>query len=629
MVRLLVCLLVILSCKGTLAQCPSLIPNGGFETYSALPNDDCGWSLATGWTNAATSSECNTNNGTPDYFHLQGSGPYAALPINYFSDILPFEGEAVMGLGGNVNLSPDAREYISIPLTSPLVVGNEYTFSFSMAIGTPQVGGIYTDGWGFLFSTGPVYQPTGTNDLINAPGYQELIPDVFTSETWQTFTFTFIADQAYDQFTFGNFLTDAQQTTSLYGVQDIISIAYVFVDDFVLEDNNQSDVTVDLGPDITLCSASITLDGADPNAIGYAWNTGQTSSTLLVNAPGLYILEVSGQCGVVTDSVLVEECPPLRVDLGADLLVCPNDPFSLNAAVTGGNGPYSYSWNSGTLQTASDISLSTDADIAYIVEVTDANGTADSDTILITTYPIPETVNLGQDTFICPGQLLTLDATVVDAISYQWSNAFTTPDIDISVPGLYTVEVTFACSSDVDSILVTSGRIDVPEFVTDVMVCEVEDLPIGPIVDSAQYYTWLDDESEVFPRLINDAGLYRFDVTDACGIRTFEVSVTEVNCDCSVFVPNSFTPNNDLLNDVFQPACECGFTRYDFKVYNRWGDLIFESNDSKEPWIGSTHEGPNYFAQDGIYHWVLNADSTSLTGELILHNLKGSILLMR
>ena len=84
-----------------------------------------------------------------------------------------------------------------------------------------------------------------------------------------------------------------------------------------------------------------------------------------------------------------------------------------------------------------------------------------------------------------------------------------------------------------------------------------------------------------------------------------------------------------MLNDDFQPACECGFTRYDFKVYNRWGDLIFESNDSKEPWIGSTHEGPNYFAQDGIYHWVLNADSTSLTGELILHNLKGSILLMR
>jgi gliding motility-associated-like protein len=629
MVRFLVCLLVILSCKGTLAQCPSLIPNGGFETYSALPNDDCGWSLATGWTNAATSSECNTNNGTPDYFHLQGSGPYAALPINYFSDILPFEGEAVMGLGGNVNLTPDAREYISIPLTSPLVVGNEYTFSFSMAIGTPQVGGIYTDGWGFLFSTGPVYQPTGTNDLINAPGYQELIPDVFTSETWQTFTFTFIADQAYDQFTFGNFLTDAQQTTSLYGVQDIISIAYVFVDDFVLEDNNQSDVSVDLGPDITLCSASITLDGADPNAIGYAWNTGQTSPTLVVNTPGLYILEVSGQCGVVTDSVLIEECPPLRVDLGADLLVCPNDPFSLNASVTGGIGPYSYSWNSGTLQTASNISLSTDADIAYIVEVTDANGTTDSDTILIATYPIPETVNLGQDTFICPGQLLTLDATVLDAVSYQWSNAFTTPDIDISVPGLYTVEVTFACSSDVDSILVTSGRIDVPEFVTDVIVCEVEDLPIGPIADSAQYYTWLDDESEEFPRLVNNAGLYRFDVTDDCGIRTFEVSVTEVNCDCSVFVPNSFTPNNDLLNDVFQPACECGFTRYDFKVYNRWGDLIFESNDSKEPWIGSTHEGPNYFAQDGIYHWVLNADSTSLTGELILHNLKGSILLMR
>ena len=136
------------------AQCPSLIPNGGFETFSTLPNDDCGWSLATGWTNAATTVECNTSNGTPDYFHLQGSGPFAALPLNYFSNVQPFEGDAVMGLGGYVNLVTNAREYISIQLSSPLVVGNEYNLSFSMAIGTPQVGGVYADGSGFLLSSG-------------------------------------------------------------------------------------------------------------------------------------------------------------------------------------------------------------------------------------------------------------------------------------------------------------------------------------------------------------------------------------------------------------------------------------------------------------------------------------------
>ncbi len=629
MIRFFVIALFLLLYHESTAQCPSLIPNGGFETYSALPNDDCGWSLATGWSNAATSSECNTNNGTPDYFHLQGSGPYAALPLNYFSNVLPFEGDAAMGLGGNVNLSPDAREYISIPLSNAMVVGNEYTLSFSMTTGTPQVGGIYTNGWGFLLSTSPVYQPTGTNDLINATGYQELIPDVFSSQTWQTFTFTFIADQAYEQFTFGNFLTDQQQTNSLYGVQGVISIAYVFVDDFVLEDNNQSDVSVDLGPDITLCSASITLDGTDPNANGYSWNTGQISSSIVVTAPGLYIVEVFGQCGVATDSLLIDDCPSLQVDLGADLLVCPNTPFTLNAAITGGAGPYSYSWNSGTFQNTSSISVSTAADITFIVDVTDANGTTDSDTILIVTYPIPGAVDLGQDVLICPEQSIFLDATVQDAISYQWSNELTTPDIVITEPGLYIVEVTFFCSSVVDSIFITAGRNDAAEFASELIVCEAENLRIGPIVDSIHNFTWLDDQNESFPRVINNAGLYSFDVTDDCGVRNFQISVTEENCDCAVYMPNSFTPNNDLLNDFLLPACECGFTRYQFKVFNRWGDLIFETNDSKEPWIGGASDASNFFAQDGIYHWVLDADSRSLTGELILHNLKGSIQLMR
>ncbi len=75
-----------------------------------------------------------------------------------------------------------------------MVVGNEYTLTFSMTIGSPLVGGIYTNGWVFLLSNGPVFQPTGTLGLINAPGYEVLIPAVFTSETWQTFTFTFVAE---------------------------------------------------------------------------------------------------------------------------------------------------------------------------------------------------------------------------------------------------------------------------------------------------------------------------------------------------------------------------------------------------------------------------------------------------
>lgn len=611
------------------AQCPSLIPNGGFETYSALPNDDCGWSLATGWTNAATSSDCSTSNGTPDYFHLQGTGPYAALPINYFSNVLPFEGDAVMGVGGNVSLVENAREYISIPLTTPMVVGNEYTLTFSMTIGSPLVGGIYANGWGFLLSNGPVFQPAGTLGLINAPGYEVMIPAVFTSETWQTFTFTITADQPYTQFTFGNFLTDAQQSTSLYGTQDIISLAYVFVDDFVLQDNNQSDVTADLGPDLTLCTNNITLDGIDPNANGYSWNTGATSSAIVVNTPGLYVLEVSGQCGVAVDSILILDCPPLNVDLGLDITVCPGEGFTLEAIVTGGLAPYNYVWNPINFSNSPLVNSSTLVDAFYSVVVTDANGTLDEDTVWVQVYPSVGSVDLGVDLVICPGESVELDATLTGAVSYSWSNGLQIPNIVVTEPGTYFVQVNSTCETDIDSVVVFSGGIEVPDFVSEYVVCDLEELLIGPSLDSNVNFTWLDDPTQAFPRRVFETGTYPFEVTDNCGVRVFEVVVNEVNCDCMVFVPNSFTPNGDNINDAIAPVCECGFTQYDFKVYNRWGDLIFQSNNPNQFWVGSSDESSKVFAPDGVYNWSLNGVSKSINEDLILHDLKGSINLVR
>ena len=73
----------------------------------------------------------------------------------------------------------------------------------------------------------------------------------------------------------------------------------------------------------------------------------------------------------------------------------------------------------------------------------------------------------------------------------------------------------------------------------------------------------------------------------------------------SIFVPNTFTPNEDGLNDVFLPSI-CGFEieYYELKIWDRWGTLIFESSSPKKPWIGDVRDGEN-FAQDGTYAWQL------------------------
>ena len=610
-------------------QCTPLVPNGGFEEYSSLPNDDCGWALATGWTNAATSSDCNTNNGTPDYFHLQGTGEFASLPINYFSELNPFEGEAVMGLGGYIDLQEDGREYISIELSSPLVVGNEYTVSFSMTIGTPQVGGYYTDGWGLILTTGPVLQPVGTNDPIIPTGNQFIVPGVFTSETWETYSFTFIADQPFNQLTFGNFFTDLEQNPTPYGTQGFISLAYVFVDDFQIQDLNFAEPVVDLGPDFELCQNQVTLDATTAGALSYLWNNGATTSTLNINSAGLYYVDVEWECGVVRDSIVVSSCPQLIVELGPDILICPGEIVTLQATVIGGAQPYNFEWSINNSANSSSITISPQTTNTVTLFVTDAIGNTASDELLVTVAASLFNLDLGPDDIICPGETISLDASVIGADSYDWSNGSSSNTIQITEPGIYFVEASSECASLSDTITFTSGLAEIPEFANEVSLCDGKAVEIGPSFEDNQNVQWLDDSSNSFPRSVNQQDLYEFSVTDECGVRSFEIDVNSSNCECKIYVPNSFTPNDDGTNDYFAPEFKCEFTSYDFRVYNRWGDEIFRSTDPDQKWIGNAENQSKYFVPDGLYVWTLNAESNLSGDNLQVYSLTGSILLFR
>lgn len=74
-----------------------------------------------------------------------------------------------------------------------------------------------------------------------------------------------------------------------------------------------------------------------------------------------------------------------------------------------------------------------------------------------------------------------------------------------------------------------------------------------------------------------------------------------------VFIPNSFTPDNDGINDIFIPVIS-GLDEknpdYHLKIFNRWGEIVFESRDFTEPWTGDVRAG-DYYAPDGIYFWTM------------------------
>jgi gliding motility-associated-like protein len=77
----------------------------------------------------------------------------------------------------------------------------------------------------------------------------------------------------------------------------------------------------------------------------------------------------------------------------------------------------------------------------------------------------------------------------------------------------------------------------------------------------------------------------------SCGADTLSTTLTIVSCDsaaqgCSLFFPNVFSPNADGLNDGFRPLSACGFDYYDFLVFDRWGQLLYQTSNPEDEWDG-------------------------------------------
>jgi len=98
----------------------------------------------------------------------------------------------------------------------------------------------------------------------------------------------------------------------------------------------------------------------------------------------------------------------------------------------------------------------------------------------------------------------------------------------------------------------------------------------------------------------NDGGIFTMVQTVINEAGCVNSATGQVAVSGSVFyAPNAFTPNHDGINDVWLPVA-LGVTEYQLSIFNRWGELIWQSFDPTEPWMGQVHDG-NHFAPDGIY----------------------------
>ena len=101
-----------------------------------------------------------------------------------------------------------------------------------------------------------------------------------------------------------------------------------------------------------------------------------------------------------------------------------------------------------------------------------------------------------------------------------------------------------------------------------------------------------------------------------------EVNITPA---AAFYIPNAFTPNDDGLNDSFGLIGE-GVTEYNLQIFNRWGNLIFESNDMKTQWDGNYQ---NVKAEIGAYVYKITGKGSSNNGKSSkLINMYGTVTLV-
>lgn len=275
-----------------------------------------------------------------------------------------------------------------------------------------------------------------------------------------------------------------------------------------------------------------------------------------------------------------------------------------------------------------------DAEIDYVVTVTDENGCQDSDTLrLVVNDDVP--TDAGNDTTICPGEPVVLggNPTSPPGTVYAWSPNIAMNDSTLANPTVSPIETTTytvitqngPCPGQ-DEVTVIVSEVTRPEVVVDTSAsCDRVVFEFRAEQILGIQYEWFLNGSPVETGPDYDLALIygsNEDVTlltegfDGCS------SDTTANFSASAFgdyftpqLPNVITPNDDGSNDRFDPELRgdisaCGR----LEIFNRWGQKVFESTGNNTTWDGRTPAG--ILVGQGTYFYVLELGGTRYQGSV-------------
>lgn len=276
------------------------------------------------------------------------------------------------------------------------------------------------------------------------------------------------------------------------------------------------------------------------------------------------------------------------VFLGNDMGLCPGETIILD----GGSQNSGFLWQDNSSNQTFEVTVAG----TYWVEVSGSCGSS-SDTIEITNLAIP-TVNLGPDLFLCIDSSLTVTADIENANSFIWQDNSGNSSFIVSQEGIYWIEATNDCGSARDSVEITAVNPPVVELGEDVLLCEGENIQLNASTPGGTY-EWINGSSG--PQItVSAPGQYWVEVTVNNCVGMDMIAITNELCLVILDMPNVFTPNADLSNEMFVPVNIEGIQEANIVILNRWGNIVYESDDILSGWNGKYNDEA---CSEGTYFW--------------------------
>ena len=375
----------------------------------------------------------------------------------------------------------------------------------------------------------------------------------------------------------------------------------------VVLDTNPPDL--DLGEDILACDGESVILNPNVTGVTYLWNDGSTQSTLMTTDAGEFSLQISNACGSSKDTIEVNFLsPPSFPFLGNDTTTCMGEVVTLQW-----NGPddTSIQWDNGSTFS----SYFVDQSGQYSIVASNACGIS-VDTIEILFIAPPEPFTLGKDTILCDGQSVLLSVQS-NTGEITWQDGSHLSDFVADQSQTYSVTLSNQCGTESDEILVEvdHNMLTYPNELI-LPLCPEEEIALDVTQQFKVNYQWT--TGSLLPVIeIDTTGFYEVTIFNHCIFEKIQFEIIPGTlCDFipelyELYIPNVFSPNGDNVNDHFiipnVPYPESFDVQ--FQVYDRWGNLVFNSNMLPISWDGTFNGSA---LNPGVYTYYLRLLNESI-----------------